>query len=124
MAHKTVVPMIATKRMSYNHRMLRPGDGFSAPPRIARAFELIGKAKPGRVPGALPPLPPTLAKGAKRDPFDHDNDGAPGGSTKPEGDREEINALRAEYKDTLGKRPFPGWDADELRRRIAEAAAS
>jgi hypothetical protein len=50
--------------------------------------------------------------------FDHDGDGKPGGSKAPEGD---IAALRAAYTDKLGKRPFPGWDADELHRRMAAA---
>lgn len=30
-------------------------------------------------------------------------------------------ALRAEYEQKLGKKPFSGWDADELKRRIAAA---
>lgn len=47
---------------------------------------------------------------------DHDGDGKVGGSPKPEGD--ELPALRALYQDKLGKRPFMGWDADELRKRL------
>lgn len=34
---------------------------------------------------------------------------------------EELSALRAEYQDVVGKRPFHGWDADTLREKIAEA---
>lgn len=55
---------------------------------------------------------------AVHDPLDHDGDGKKGGSPKPEGD---VAALRAEYLAQIGKKPFPGWDADELRRRMAEA---
>lgn len=54
-------------------------------------------------------------------PLDHDGDGEPGGSVPAEGDPEELAALRADYQQALGKRPYYGWDADELRRRIAEA---
>lgn len=31
----------------------------------------------------------------------------------------DIKALRAEYEARFGKRPFMGWDADELRERMA-----
>lgn len=53
--------------------------------------------------------------------LDHDGDGEPGGSTAAEGDKEDLAALRKHYEEVLGKRPFPGWDADELNRRIADA---
>lgn len=33
----------------------------------------------------------------------------------------DLSALRADYLAKLGKKPFPGWDADELRRRMVEA---
>jgi hypothetical protein len=32
-----------------------------------------------------------------------------------------LTALRAQYQDVVGKRPFHGWDADTLRQKIAEA---
>jgi hypothetical protein len=41
------------------------------------------------------------------------------GSGEPVGD--DVAALRAEYEAKLGKKPFMGWDADELRKRMAEA---
>ncbi len=34
---------------------------------------------------------------------------------------DEINELRAIYKDRFGKRPFNGWDAETLASKIAEA---
>jgi hypothetical protein len=37
---------------------------------------------------------------------------------------EDLTALRVEYRDALGKNPFPGWGAGELRRRIEDAQAS
>ncbi len=48
--------------------------------------------------------------------FDHDGDGKPGGSRKQEGG--DLAALRAEYQDLAGKRPFGGWDEAILRDRI------
>ena len=39
------------------------------------------------------------------------------GAPKPD----ELAELRAEYQAVIGKRPYHGWDADELRSRIAEA---
>ena len=52
--------------------------------------------------------------------LDHDGDGAPGGSVSATGD--DLKALRALYRDALGKAPFNGWNADELRRRIDESS--
>lgn len=34
---------------------------------------------------------------------------------------EELSALRAEYQEVVGKRPFHGWDAETLREKIEEA---
>lgn len=33
----------------------------------------------------------------------------------------EIVSLREEYREVVGRRPFHGWDADELRQRIETA---
>ena len=35
-------------------------------------------------------------------------------------DDEELSRLRAEYQEIVGKRAFHGWDADQLREKIAE----
>lgn len=56
-----------------------------------------------------------------RDPLDHDGDGKKGGAPKPVDDAGILSALRAEYEAKLGKRPFMGWDAVELQRRMAAA---
>lgn len=68
----------------------------------------------------IPPDWIAAIKAGPLDPLDHDGDGVRGGSPRPEGD--DLPALRAEYQSLVGKRPFMGWAADELRRRIAEAA--
>lgn len=58
------------------------------------------------------------------DPLDHDGDGKKGGSKSADGDKDELARLRADYQEIVGKRPFNGWDTDELQRRIDEALAS
>ena len=39
----------------------------------------------------------------------------------PVDDGYDLAALRAEYQDKVGKKPFHGWDADALREKIAAA---
>lgn len=36
-------------------------------------------------------------------------------------DDDALTALRAQYQEVVGKRPFHGWDAETLREKIAEA---
>ena len=36
---------------------------------------------------------------------------------------DELDALRDEYKEVVGKRAYHAWDADTLREKIAEAKA-
>lgn len=85
-----------------------------------------GIAKPFRAKVELPPPPTGLAgkigAGGAAHPLDHDWDGKAGGSQAPATDGD-LPALRAEYQKIVGKRAFPGWDAVELRRRMAEATA-
>lgn len=65
----------------------------------------------------------TLEPGATHPhPLDHDGDGRKGGS-KPVNDSKQLKKLRAKYQEVVGKRPFSGWDAAELQRRIDEALA-
>ena len=44
-------------------------------------------------------------------------------SGQPVDPEEEIKALREEYQDVVGKRPYHGWDAETLKAKIAEAKA-
>lgn len=36
----------------------------------------------------------------------------------------DLTDLRAQYQEIVGKKPYHGWGADELRKRIDEALAS
>jgi hypothetical protein len=89
--------LIATKPMTYATRRLLPGDSFAAKPADARVLVAIGKAR--EVQARVPVQPPG-----------------------PEAEKAARNALRAEYEKKLGRRPFTGWDAAELKRRIAAGA--
>ena len=40
-----------------------------------------------------------------------------------EAEADELDALRDEYKEVVGKRAYHAWDADELREKIAAAKA-
>lgn len=35
---------------------------------------------------------------------------------------EDLTALRVEYQDVIGKKPYHGWDAETLREKIREAS--
>lgn len=142
----------ATKPLEYprySGRHLVPGDEFCTKTR-AEALILVGTRKAeyvDRVPGRLPAPPVEVLDrladqvvagevtlndarqaaglpqiGNDRHPLDHDGDGRPGGSPKPE-DTGDLATLRAEYAEAVGKRPFHGWDEATLRQKIAEARA-
>lgn len=101
------------KPLTYATRRLMPGDPFSASERDARLLIRMKRACEVRDAVKLPAPPAELL--AK---FDHDSDGRPGGSKKQPND---LTALRKQYFETLGKRPFNGWDAETLAKKIAEA---
>lgn len=92
--------------LKYRTRRLLPGAVFSADDARSDEAALLNiyQAKryiaPHREPGKIAPPPADLAE--QLAPADN------------------LTALRAEYTEKLGKRPFPGWDADELRRRMNE----
>jgi hypothetical protein len=86
------------RSQSYMTRALRSRD-----PRYARVLEKLGHKRPDDKPAAkAKPV-------AKPKP--------------PEEPAAETAALRAEYERVVGKRPWMGWDASELRIRIADALA-
>lgn len=85
--------MIAAKSFTYATRRLLPEDPFTARTSgDARALAAVGRARYATQDGKAPP--------------------------KPEDERP---ALRQQYHQALGKKPFAGWDADTLRAKIAEA---
>lgn len=105
--------LIALRPLTYASRRLQVGDYFTARTRSdARVLVALGKAKRGpseRVPGKVPPPPPTVIQKVAPAALEQDASA---------GDRD---ALRAEYRRIVGKKPFHGWNEDELRKRINEA---
>lgn len=95
-------------------------------PGATRTFQPDNPASVKRIPSLtvradtkdLPPVPADLASTLAK--LDHDGNGKPGGS-KAAPPSEGLPTLRAEYQAKIGKKPFPGWPAEELRRRIDAA---
>ena len=91
----------AKSSFSYDTRRLQAGDYFTARTTAdARALVALRKAGP--------------QDGAKADAKPHKAAPAPSG-------QEALKKLRADYQEVVKKKPFAGWDAAELQRRIDEA---
>lgn len=48
----------------------------------------------------------------------------PQATSTSEAPADALHALRQQYQEVVGKRPFNGWDAEKLQAKIAEAKAS
>lgn len=110
--------MKALRDMRYGTRRLKAGDTFEATHGHAKLLDAMKRAEyvdEGRPRRQIPPIPEALKTRALvaggRSPADS---GAP---------VDDIGALRSEYETKIGRKPYMGWKADELRKRIAEAAA-
>ena len=89
--------LIATKAFKYATRRLLPGEHFTTKSeRDARILVGIGKAQRTGI------VTSEIYWG-----------GAP--------EEDDVAALRSEYQEKLGKRPYHGWDAETLREKIAAA---
>lgn len=116
--------LIANKGLRYATRRMMAGDEFEANNRDARVLVAIGKARHARVPGAVD-APPAAVLHKVKNVADQTGQARGGGkASAPDGDKEALNKLRADYQALVGKKPFAGWKADELQRRIDEALAS
>lgn len=99
MAHRQV---IATQTGRYGTRMLTAGDELTLSGPAARAMIALGRAREVSGPSYVPVDP-------RRASIDDTHMPNP------------LTALRAEYQEKFGKRPFNGWDAATLREKIAAA---
>lgn len=97
----------AVKSFRYATRRLLAGDEFTASNRDAKLLVAVRKATVVREPADVPPPPPAVAQQI--------------GQTFGALPSDELKALRQEYETRLGKRPFPGWSAEQLREKIAAA---
>ena len=95
--------MIANRSMTYGTRRLKAGETFPASRRDAEILNRIGRA---RYAGA--PATDAVAQG---------NTSPAVNTGKTNGD---LAALRIQYQNKFGKRPFHGWDAKALTEKLAE----
>lgn len=126
--------LVATREFKYSTRRLLPGDEFEASNRDGRLLVAIRKARPVRTTGTLPAPPPAVAKKieAATAPVVPPNDpnppalppNDPNPPTPPPAASDDVKVLREEYEAVLGRKPFPGWNAQTLRDRIAAAKVS
>lgn len=77
-----------------------PGEVFEASDRDAKALTLVRAAEPAG------------ASGNKTD--------MPKATKAMEPVEDEITTLRGQYRTRMGKAPYNGWDAAELRKRMAD----
>jgi hypothetical protein len=98
--------LVVTKPLTYGTRHMVAGDVFE-PQKKNHGVALLASKKvkklPARRPGKIAPPPAELAAKVRATP------------------EEELSALRAEYADRIGRRPFAGWDAATLRAKIDAA---
>lgn len=118
------VPLFAARRFTYDTRRLLPGDEFMCDRRFVKLLTKSGKATEKRAPVDLAPPPADVAKKiAAAAPANPAPLAQP--PTPPAADAgEDLAALRAAYKEKLGKAPFYGWDAATLREKIDAAQVS
>jgi len=104
--------LTALRPLVYATRRLKPGEDFTTKTdRDARILIAVGRAKARRVPGKIAPPPADVVQKVVQ-------------SNPPDNAAEDLSKLRSEYQELIGKRPFMGWDAAELQRRIDEVLAS
>ncbi|GEM_PF-839546 len=104
--------MIATKPLVYNSRRLLPGQHFTVKTdRHARLYAALGKARSA---GDVDAPPVAVAKKIA----------SPAQKSTPVDGKAALDKLRADYFEVVKKKPYHGWDAAELQRRIDEALAS
>lgn len=118
--------MTATKMLSYDNRRLVPGEDFVA--RSHRDMKVLlatRKAKVKRLAGEVSAPPEALTAKIEvmvvppndlNPPLTPPNDLNP-----PQPPAYDLAAARAEYEAKLGKRPYYGWDIEQLREKIAAA---
>ena len=127
----------ARKSFTYNTRHLKAGDEFDTKRDMdARILCGIGKAEPVREPAKVAPPPEDIAAkiaaAAAPAPVqsyapaasEYDASEAPPADPPADPVIDDIAALRAEYREKVGRGPFNGWSAETLRQKIAEASSA
>lgn len=98
------------KKSSYMTRAMQARD-----PRYARVLSKLGYERADMVAEDTAPMKKNATKPPKPAPQ--------GKAPQTAGADEDRAALRKQYQEVIGKKPFAGWDAETLRAKIAEAKA-
>lgn len=120
--------LIATKPFTYATRRLKPGDSFEPRNRADRRLLLaLKRADPAdgdgeaEVPRARTPSQPAPVQTASPSPSPSPTPApAPAPPPQPAAVDERVD-LRKQYQKKTGNKPFAGWDAETLRKKIAAA---
>lgn len=118
--------LVALRSFVYASRHLIPGDDFDTKSeRDAKVLVGARKARLERAPVDLPPPPPAVAEQIKQ-AFPPAAAPAPAETSAPGATdaTDDLKSLRAEYESVIGKKPFGGWNAEQLRAKITEAKAA
>ncbi|MXP24816.1 hypothetical protein GRI39_01985 [Altererythrobacter indicus] len=99
---------------SKNEAVRLPRVPVSAIPRMVELGYVSDDIDGQAANAPAPSSPPDRASEAK-------GEGETGKAEDVSGEAEDISALRAQYKEVTGSRPFNGWDTEELLKRISEA---
>lgn len=124
MSRQTTIRVL--RPFPYGRQRYTPGQTLTLRAAHAAVFIATRKAEEvssSRQAAQLEPPPLALvekARAAVRPQLDHYGDGTPGGSPRAV-DGGDLAALRKEYAEAVGKRPFPGWGEAVLREKIAAA---
>lgn len=123
--------LTATRSFLYNTRRLLAGDDFeTVKPIHGKLLIAAKKARERREPGKLsaPPLIVTdkVTKAERKhkvDPTDQPpavTQPSPEVAAEPAPEADDMAALRAEYKEKVGKQPYMGWDAETLHAKMTK----
>lgn len=116
--------LIATKPFVYANRRMQAGDQFEPRNRADRRLLIAMKrARPDEGAGSpqAPTPSPAPAPTPAPAPAPAADDSADGARAADSGQVDERVALREQYKQKTGRKPFAGWDAETLRKKISEA---
>ena len=107
--------LVATKTLRYATRRLLPGDQFETrkdnDARVLIATRRARHINERERAELAPPPESVLAKATPR---------RLAASAAPDQPDTDMAAVRAEYFEKMGKRPFHGWDVATLREKMAE----
>lgn len=120
--------MTATKMLTYANRRLQPGEDFEArSQRDVKVLLATRKAKVKRPEADVPAPPPEVEKRivavvtTNEAPVEPSVTSTSEATIEPKVETagDDLASLRKTYEDLSGKRVYNGWDAAQLREKIA-----